>query len=131
MLSSSSFQPALSAAEHEPADSEDASEGSEDESEGSFLPWPVPYHCSAVQRKQLLQRAAQDASARAARDEIDRTTIVFETVHGAPKPCCDAHRPGGTRHDAANRTASDMALDSPRAAVVSQYLDTQVLLMCC
>ncbi len=116
MLSSSSFQPAV--AEHEPADSED-------ESEGSFLPWPVPYHCSAVQRKQLLQRAAQDASARAARDEIDRTTIVFETVHGAPKPCCDAHRPGGTRHDAANRTASDMALDSPRAAVVSQYLDTQ------
>ena len=49
MLSSSSFQPALSAAEHEPADSEDASEGSEDESQGSFLPWPVPYHCSAVQ----------------------------------------------------------------------------------
>jgi hypothetical protein len=49
--SSSSFQPALPAAEHEPADSEDASEGSEDESEGSWslLPWPVPYHCSAVQ----------------------------------------------------------------------------------
>jgi hypothetical protein len=49
--------------------------------EASFLPWPMPFKASAVERKELAGRMVNDR----ADAGFDRTGITFETLQGTPK----------------------------------------------